>query len=181
MTDLTPLDLDAPRCADCPIRGACHLNCPARAVDPDALHVHLWEVRSWHSDFPERHGGTATLACAACSASVEVTPWATSHLDLNEARSALCDAADEVERLRANGNGYLQRAHAAEAVIERMRCAHCGEVGCDWIGDIRKARAEKAEAQVAAVLALCDQADARLGQGNSLTPTAVRAAVDGAS
>jgi len=39
----------------------------------------------------------------------------------------------------------------------------------------------KAEAQVAAVLALCDQADARLGQGNSLTPTAVRAAVDGAS
>ena len=68
---------------------------------------------------------------------------------------ALCDAADEVERLRANGNGYLQRAHAAEAVIERMRCAHCGEVGCDWIGDIRKARAEKAEAQVAAVLAEC--------------------------
>ena len=39
----------------------------------------------------------------------------------------------------------------------------------------------RAEAQVAAVLALCDQADARLGQGNSLTPTAVRAAVDGAS
>lgn len=39
----------------------------------------------------------------------------------------------------------------------------------------------KANAQVAAVLALCDQADARLGQGNSLTPTAVRAAVDGAS
>ena len=60
---------------------------------------------------------------------------------------ALCDAADEVERLRANGNGYLQRAHAAEAVIERMRCAHCGEVGCDWIGDIRKARAEMAEAE----------------------------------
>ncbi len=101
MTDLTPLDLDEPRCADCPIRGACNLNCPAHTVDPDALHVHLWEVRSWHSDFPERHGGTSTLACAACSASVEVTPWATSHLDLNEARSALCDAADEVERLRA--------------------------------------------------------------------------------
>lgn len=39
----------------------------------------------------------------------------------------------------------------------------------------------KANAQVAAVLALCDQADARLGQGNSLTPTAVRAALDGAS
>jgi len=60
---------------------------------------------------------------------------------------ALCDAADAAERLRANGNGYLQRAHAAEAVIERMRCAHCGEVGCDWIGDIRKARAEMAEAE----------------------------------
>jgi len=83
---------------------------------------------------------------------------------------ALCDAADEVERLRANGNGYLQRAHAAEAVIERMRCAHCGEVGCDWIGDIRKARAEMAEAErdasrtahaalIAELRALCDDSD----------------------
>lgn len=72
-----------------------------------------------------------------------VTGW---YLTAAEIR-ALCDAADEVERLRANGNGYLQRAHAAEAVIERMRCAHCGEVGCDWIGDIRKARAEMAEAE----------------------------------
>ncbi len=72
-----------------------------------------------------------------------VTGW---YLTAAEVR-ALCDAADEVERLRANGNGYLQRAHAAEAVIERMRCAHCGEVGCDWIGDIRKARAEMAEAE----------------------------------
>jgi len=83
---------------------------------------------------------------------------------------ALCDAADAAERLRANGNGYLQRAHAAEAVIERMRCAHCGEVGCDWIGDIRKARAEMAEAErdasrtahaalVAELRALCDDSD----------------------
>lgn len=40
---------------------------------------------------------------------------------------ALCDAADEVERLR---------------------CGHCGKVECDWIGDIRKPRAEAAEAAV---------------------------------
>ena len=75
----------------------------------------------------------------------------------------------------------------ANAQVERLRkphraCEACGCDGCEYCQDEALiVRAEKAEAQVAAVLALCDQADARLGQGNSLTPTAVRAAVDGAS
>jgi len=75
----------------------------------------------------------------------------------------------------------------AQAEVERLRkphraCEACGCDGCEYCQDEALiVRAEKAEAQVAAVLALCDQADARLGQGNSLTPTAVRAAVDGAS
>lgn len=34
------------------------------------------------------------------------------------------------------------------ADVERLRCDHCGEVGCDWIGDISRARAEAAEAEV---------------------------------
>lgn len=70
----------------------------------------------------------------------------------------------EVERLTYVNAEHRRRDESQDAIRQQLTT-----------------RAEKAEAQVAAVLALCDQADARLGQGNSLTPTAVRAAVDGAS
>jgi hypothetical protein len=33
--------------------------------------------------------------------------------------------------------------------MERLRCEHCGRLGCDWIGDVHRARAEAAEAEVA--------------------------------
>ena len=116
-------------------------------------------------------------------------------LDAIEARAAVAAFPDdstaatfEAFTLARNDVPALVAAlRKAQAEVERLRkphraCEACGCDGCEYCQDEALiVRAEKAEAQVAAVLALCDQADARLGQGNSLTPTAVRAAVDGAS
>lgn len=48
------------------------------------------------------------------------------------------------------------RAERLAAQVDGLRCDHCGEVGCDWIGDIRKARAETAEAALDAVRPLIE-------------------------
>ena len=118
----------------------------------------------------------------------DLTPEALADLDAKAA--AVVDAETHRAFTRAASPDVVRALIAAlaeaRAEVERLRCEHCGRLDCDWIGDITRARADAAEARLAAVRALhCavpvpgDDDDGECDQCGQDYPCATVRALDG--
>ena len=68
-------------------------------------HVHLWNVTSWRTDFPNR-GGEATLTCEGCGLEVDVVPAVSASLDLGEAQGEIKNLREELASLKDPTRGH---------------------------------------------------------------------------